>query len=93
MENVKLHVLNEKREECPIGVFGEIYVAGPTVGIGYLNKPEQTAERFPPNPFEHERKQGWKRIYRTGDRGRFLPDGQLEVAGIWEEDCACRLIN
>lgn len=79
--NVNLHVLNEAQEECPIGVFGEVYVSGPTLAIGYLNKPEQTAERFPPNPFKGTTEPEWDRIYRTGDRGRFLPDGQLEIAG------------
>ena len=79
--NVNLHVLNGEREECPVGVFGEVYVSGPTVAIGYLNQPEQTAERFPPNPFQATTEPDFSRIYRTGDRGRFLPDGQLEVAG------------
>ncbi|GMI01344.1 hypothetical protein TrLO_g1131 [Triparma laevis f. longispina] len=79
--NVCLHVLDNKQKECPIGVFGEVYVSGPTVAIGYLNKPEQTAERFPPNPFQSTTEPNNTRIYRTGDRGRFLPDGQLEVAG------------
>jgi non-ribosomal peptide synthetase component F len=57
MENVKLHVLNEDQKECPIGVFGEVYVSGPCLAIGYLNKPEQTKERFPDNVFKHEREQ------------------------------------
>ncbi len=80
IDNVQLHVLDESLNECPIGVYGEVYVSGPCLAIGYWNKPEQTAERFPPNPIPTS-KDKYPRIYRTGDRGRFLADGQLEIAG------------
>ncbi|NGY62592.1 amino acid adenylation domain-containing protein [Lentzea sp. NEAU-D13] len=59
----------------PTGVQGEICVAGPCVGRGYVNDPERTAAAFADDPFEGGR------LYRTGDLGRWLPDGTLEFLG------------
>src|SRR4029077_8436090 len=59
----------------PIGVSGELYIGGPGLARGYLNRPELTAEKFIGNPF---RTYGAPRLYKTGDRARYLPDGHIE---------------
>eukprot|EP00941_MAST-03F_sp_MAST-3F-sp1_P002007 g2007.t1 len=69
----------EGRDE--VGTPGEVYVGGPCLARGYLKMPGKTAERFVPNPFLSEDGPGCERLYRTGDRGRFMPDGTLELAG------------
>ena len=57
---------------------GELYVSGQGLSRGYLNRPELTAERFIPNPFGLE---SGERLYRTGDKARFLPNGDIEYLG------------
>ncbi|WP_047686201.1 AMP-binding protein, partial [Xenorhabdus sp. NBAII XenSa04] len=57
---------------------GEIYIAGAGVARGYLNRPELTAERFLPDPFSTDTD---ARMYKTGDLGRWLPDGNIEYLG------------
>lgn len=69
----------------PIGVPGRMWIAGPTLAIGYLNMPERTAERFVPDPFadaaDGQEGKGEPRMYDTGDRCRYLPSGSIEVIG------------
>ncbi len=77
MANVRVYILGESLAPVPWGVPGEVYVAGPTLARGYLNLPEMTQERFIPDPFQG----GNARMFRTGDVGRALPDGQLELRG------------
>ncbi len=77
MANVRVYILDENLAPVPWGVPGEVYVAGPTLARGYLGLPEMTAERFLPDPFQA----GDARMFRTGDIGRALPDGQLEIRG------------
>src|SRR6185436_2061010 len=76
--NTQIYILDANLEPVPAGVSGEIYIGGTGVARGYLNRPERTSERFIPNPFT--KRQG-DRIYRTGDLGRFLPDGRIECLG------------
>jgi hypothetical protein len=65
-------------QPVPLGVAGEIYVGGAGVARGYLNRGELTAERFIPDPFSGE----WQgRLYKTGDLGRWRPDGAIEYLG------------
>jgi amino acid adenylation domain-containing protein len=76
--NTTVWVLDEQRQLCPIGVPGEIWIGGEGVTLGYLNRPELTAERFVRDPYST---QPDGRLYRTGDRGRWRFDGQLEHLG------------
>ena len=62
----------------PIGVHGELYIGGDGLARGYLNRPELTAERFVRNPFSDDPD---ARLYRTGDRARYRPDGNIEFLG------------
>ena len=76
--NVQVYILDDQRNPLPIGVPGELYIGGVAVGRGYLNRPELTAERFVPDPFSNIPGQ---RLYKTGDRCRYLPDGNIEFLG------------
>lgn len=77
MGNVRVYVLDDDLRPVPWGVPGEVYVAGPTLARGYLDLPGETAARFLPDPIQG----GDVRMFRTGDIGRALPDGQLEIRG------------
>ncbi len=76
--NVQVYVLDEQMQPVPIGVSGELYIAGEGLARGYLNRPDLTAERFIPKPFSD--KPG-ERLYKTGDLGRYLSDGNIEFLG------------
>ena len=75
--NMHTYVLDEQLCTVPAGKTGELYVAGAGVARGFLNRPELTAERFIPNPASVTP----SRLYKTGDRVRLLPDGDLEFLG------------
>jgi amino acid adenylation domain-containing protein len=74
----RAYVLDGRGEPCGIGVPGELWIGGGRVAAGYLDRPRLTAERFVPDPFSAERD---ARMYRTGDRVRWRPDGTLEFLG------------
>ncbi|HEY9132089.1 MAG TPA: amino acid adenylation domain-containing protein [Dyella sp.] len=76
--NTRVHVLDAQGTPCPLGVPGEIYIGGDGVTLGYLHRPELTTERFLPDPFVAD---AGARMYRTGDRGRWLAHGVLEHLG------------
>ena len=76
--NTQIYILGAHGEPAPIGVAGELYIGGAGVARGYLNQPELTAERFPKDPFAAE---PGARMYKTGDLGRWLPDGNIEFLG------------
>ncbi|MCL5670654.1 MAG: amino acid adenylation domain-containing protein [Acidobacteria bacterium] len=78
LPNSRAYILDQQGRPTPVGVAGEIYIGGSGVGRGYLNLPDLTAERFIPDPFSLD---GAGRIYRTGDRARYLPDGSIEFLG------------
>jgi amino acid adenylation domain-containing protein len=73
--NVRAYILDRHLEPAPVGVPGEIHVGGPTVGRGYLGRPDLTGARFIPDPWGTP----GSRMYRTGDLGRYRPDGQIEM--------------
>ena len=78
ISNMRIYILDEHGAPVPVGVVGEIYIGGVGVASGYLNRPELTAERFVRDPFNAAPR---ARIYRTGDLGRYLPDGNIEFLG------------
>ncbi|HXT39727.1 MAG TPA: amino acid adenylation domain-containing protein, partial [Candidatus Angelobacter sp.] len=76
--DLQVYILDPHGRPVPIGVTGEMYVGGAGLGRGYLNHSELTADRFVPDPFS--RTPG-ARLYRTGDRARFLPNRDIEYLG------------
>ncbi|MFY2559093.1 amino acid adenylation domain-containing protein [Corallococcus terminator] len=76
--NVRLYVLDSKGEPCPIGVPGEVGVAGASLAHGYHGRPDLTADRFVPDTLGV---MPGERYYRTGDRARWLADGNVEFLG------------
>ncbi len=76
--NTQLYLLDSHMQVVPVGVPGELHIGGAGVTGGYWNRPELTAERFVPNPFD--RTPGAS-LYKTGDLARFLPDGNIEYLG------------
>jgi len=85
--NTNLYVLDEMLRPGPVGVPGELYVGGPGVGVGYLGDPQRTAAAFLPDPYSGE---PGARMYGTGDRARYLPDGRLEFLGRRDEQAKIR---
>ncbi|HKX33394.1 MAG TPA: amino acid adenylation domain-containing protein [Blastocatellia bacterium] len=78
LDNTRIYILDSRHQPAPRGVTGEIYIGGVGVARGYLNRPELTSERFLPDLFSG--KPG-ARMYKTGDLGRWLPDGRIEFLG------------
>lgn len=73
--NTKIYILSNNKP-LPIGIVGELYIAGDGLARGYLNKPELTADKFVENPFELGTK-----MYKTGDLARWMPDGNIVFLG------------
>ena len=76
--NARIYILDNLRQPVPIGVPGTLYIGGVCVARGYRNQPDLTAERFITNPFSNE---PTARLYNTGDRCRWLEDGNIEYLG------------
>lgn len=79
VDNMKAYIIDKHKHLLPIGAAGELCISGPQISRGYLNRPEQTAKAYEPNPFSNE--DGYERIYHTGDIVRWLPDGNIEFVG------------
>lgn len=78
LPNTQAYILDESRRPLPIGVPGELYLAGDGLARGYFGRDDLTSERFVPNPFA---KNAGARMYRTGDLARFLSDGNIQYLG------------
>lgn len=78
IDNVCVYLLDPARQLVPPGDEGEIYVGGAALAAGYCGDEDATAERFVRDPFDPT---GQRRLFKTGDRGRVRPDGELEVLG------------
>ena len=74
--NMRVYLLDEYLKPVPVGVVAQIHISGAGVAKGYLNRPELTAEKFIANPFVEG-----ERLYKTGDLGRYLPNGSIQFLG------------
>lgn len=83
LPNHSIYVVDAQLRPVPAGVQGEIYIGGPGVGLGYLDKPDLTADRFVPDVFAgpDDLARGFNTLHRTGDLGRWRADGALVVEG------------
>ncbi|PMB23516.1 non-ribosomal peptide synthetase [Fischerella thermalis] len=77
--NIQIYILDRYLNPVAVGVTGEVYIGGVGVGRGYLNRPDLTAEKFIPNPFSKDKEA--TRLYKTGDKARYLPNGDIEYLG------------
>jgi len=75
ISNTQVYILDSNLQPVPIGVPGELHIGGDGLATGYHNRPELTAEKFIPNPFENSK------LYKTGDLARYLGDGNIEFLG------------
>jgi len=85
--NVRCYVLDAAQQPLPVGIPGELYIGGAGVARGYVNRPAESAERFLPDPFGGP---SAGRLYRTGDRVRRLPSGEVEFLGRLDDQVKVR---
>ena len=84
IDNSRTYIFNGDMKPIPIGAIGFLFLGGDGVGRGYLNRPDLTEDRFPPNPYQsvEDRAVGRdSRLYKTGDLARWLPNGEIEFLG------------
>jgi amino acid adenylation domain-containing protein len=87
ISNTQIHILDPEGRPVPRGDEGEIYIGGPSVGRGYRNRPLLTVERFVANPLADG---AGSRLYRTGDRARELPNGEIAFLGRVDDQIKIR---
>ncbi|TFI51868.1 amino acid adenylation domain-containing protein [Mastigocladus laminosus UU774] len=75
ISNTQIYILNQYLQPVPIGTVGELYIGGEGLARGYFNQPELTSQKFISHPF------GDRKLYKTGDLARYLPDGNIEFLG------------
>ena len=83
--NTSIYILDKNQSYCPVGVKGEIYIAGSGLASGYLNRPDLTAEKFINNPFVNG-----ELLYKSGDLACWLPDGNIEYFGRLDDQVKIR---
>ena len=79
IDNIRLYIVDAFGHRLPVGAPGELWISGPQVSRGYLNRPEKTQEVYIDNPFDTDKK--YARIYRSGDIVRYLPSGEIQFIG------------
>ncbi|RJE27113.1 polyketide synthase [Aspergillus sclerotialis] len=91
--NYSIYIADDALNPVPIGIPGQILIAGPGIAPGYMNNDEQSQIRFQEDRFAtaEQRAQGWRRMHLTGDRGRLYPDGQLRIEGRIDGDTQVKL--
>lgn len=77
IENARYYILDEALQPCPAGVEGDLFIAGQVLSLGYYRREQLTAERFIRDPFGTS----GERMYRSGDRAMFYPDGSMSFCG------------
>lgn len=87
ISNVRVYILDKSNSLCPVGVPGEICIAGSQVARGYLNRADLTAEKFIADPFD---KTSNSKLYKSGDIGRWLDDGSVEYLGRIDDQVKLR---
>jgi amino acid adenylation domain-containing protein len=87
IDNTRAYILDDALQPVPIGVVGELCLAGPAVSCGYVNDDQRSAGRFVANPLADG---AWARLYRTGDRARFNADGTIEFLGRIDQQVKVR---
>lgn len=85
--NTQIYILDPHLRPVPIGLPGELYVGGDGLARGYWKRPEETDRKFVPNPFSSNPEH---RLFRTGDRGRYRPDGNIEFLGRSDDQIKIR---
>ncbi|MBQ2534666.1 MAG: amino acid adenylation domain-containing protein, partial [Prevotella sp.] len=78
-DNTHLYIVDPQGHRVPVGAAGELWISGPQVSRGYLNRPDKTAEVYIANPFSADER--YARVYRSGDIVRYLPDGNIQFVG------------
>lgn len=86
--NTQTYILDEQLRQVPAGTSGELYIGGAGLARGYRNRRDLTAQKFLANPFGNGN--GTSRLYRTGDRARFLPGGEIEFLGRLDDQIKIR---
>lgn len=87
LPDVQIYLLDEAGQPVPHGEAGEMYIGSRAVARGYLNRPELTAQKFLDDPFSEDQQ---ARLYRTGDRARYLPNGEIEFLGRADDQVKIR---
>jgi len=87
INNTQVYILDKYLQPVPIGVVGELYIAGDGLARGYLNSPELTAQQFIDNPFSNQQN---ARLYKTGDVVRYQLDGNIEFLGRLDQQVKIR---
>jgi amino acid adenylation domain-containing protein len=87
LSNVEIYLLDAQMQPVPRGCIGELYIGGASLALGYLNRPDLTAERFLPHPLSQE---PGRRLYRTGDKARQRADGLIEYLGRTDQQVKVR---